>query len=464
MTAFATAGQLAALSRSVATAARIEHRLGTEQALVVAAGSSIGEQIGASAVIDDMLNPGVIRIRPIPRAPRDTETALELPWRLQISPNPNGGFAHRTEAVEQAGRVELWHSRLGVRAVDGDVVEIDEDQKTYRTVRAIWTRDHDRFPFQPDPAPEGAFPNSNGQDDEPDYRMALNSRDRMLLVHETSNFGLTRQGDDWTPPAVDVDRLMLTSLGGWLSSQVMIPELPDGPFTIQEWKHRATMARDHEVKVVYAGFLWPFGHKASLVKVTERKFAPTQPGQPGVSLPAHVHHRARADAHLHGRARVDDDSGKRLDLVMPFKSVTFVTRVTPNLDEPDKLKRFGTNTAFGGGVGVLPRSRRVSVPLQGARGRRRGQRDRVRRPAAVHRARPQPARRRRGCAQEDRRGVHRRRTTSSSATISAARRSRSRRARSPTTRRCRPRRCTGKGCSRRSTLAGRRTTRVGRPR
>ncbi len=110
--------------------------------------------------------------------------------------------------------------------------------------------------------------------------MALNSRDRMLLVHETSNFGLTRQGDYWTPPAVDVDRLMLTSLGGWLSSQVMIPELPDGPFTIQEWKHRATMARDHEVKVVYAGFLWPFGHKASLVKVTERKFAPTQPGNP----------------------------------------------------------------------------------------------------------------------------------------------------------------------------------------
>ena len=53
-------------------------------------------------------------------------------------------------------------------------------------------------------------------------------------------------------------------------------------------------------------------------------------------------------------ARVDDDSGKRLDLVMPFKSVTFVTRVTPNLDEPDKLKRFGTNTAFGGGAVFFP--------------------------------------------------------------------------------------------------------------
>ena len=119
---------------------------------------------------------------------------------------------------------------------------------------------------------------------------------------------------------------------------VMMPELPDGPFTIQEWKHRATMARDHEVKVVYAGFLWPFGHKASLVKVTERKFAPTQPGNP-----AYLFQRmfiiVREPTRTYTDARTDDVSGKRLDLVMPFKSVTFVTRVTPNLDEPDKLKR-----------------------------------------------------------------------------------------------------------------------------
>ena len=35
---------------------------------------------------------------------------------------------------------------------------------------------------------------------------------------------------------------MLTSLGGWLDSHVMIPTLPDGGLTIQEWKHRAAMA------------------------------------------------------------------------------------------------------------------------------------------------------------------------------------------------------------------------------
>ena len=32
------------------------------------------------------------------------------------------------------------------------------------------------------------------------------------------------------------------------------------------------MARDHYVRVVYRGFLFPFGHRVSLVKVSERKF------------------------------------------------------------------------------------------------------------------------------------------------------------------------------------------------
>ena len=34
----------------------------------------------------------------------------------------------------------------------------------------------------------------------------------------------------------------------------------------------ATLGRDHYVRVMYAGYLWPFGHAASLIKVTERKF------------------------------------------------------------------------------------------------------------------------------------------------------------------------------------------------
>ena len=41
---------------------------------------------------------------------------------------------------------------------------------------------------------------------------------------------------------------------------------------LEQWRHIATLGRDHYVRVVYAGYLMPFGHRASLIKVTERKF------------------------------------------------------------------------------------------------------------------------------------------------------------------------------------------------
>src|SRR4029079_15500012 len=63
------------------------------------------------------------RVRQQPRAPLPGETAIEAPHRLIISPSPLGGFTHATEpqaAPSDPGRVELWHSRLGVRALDKD--------------------------------------------------------------------------------------------------------------------------------------------------------------------------------------------------------------------------------------------------------------------------------------------------------------------------------------------------------
>ena len=46
------------------------------------------------------------------------------------------------------------------------------------------------------------------------------------------------------------------------------------------------MGRDHYVKVVYKGYLFPMGHRASLVKVTERKFMPMAAAAGlGIALP-----------------------------------------------------------------------------------------------------------------------------------------------------------------------------------
>ena len=65
-------------------------------------------------------------------APADDETAIEAPFRLVVSPEPQyGGFTHATlaeSAPEDPNRVGLWHTRLGVRTTDaqGGFTGVDE--------------------------------------------------------------------------------------------------------------------------------------------------------------------------------------------------------------------------------------------------------------------------------------------------------------------------------------------------
>ncbi|MGE3298294.1 MAG: hypothetical protein AB7I68_13220 [Porticoccaceae bacterium] len=57
--------------------------------------------------------------------------------------------------------------------------------------------------------------------------------------------------------------------------EMFVPAAPaasDGPLDLSEWVHVATQGRDHYVRVVYEGELWPFRHRAALVKITEREF------------------------------------------------------------------------------------------------------------------------------------------------------------------------------------------------
>ena len=59
--------------------------------------------------------------RPQPAAPAVTETAIELPYRLVLSPLAGARSVHRTDAAGIDGRVELWHTRLAGAAADGTV-------------------------------------------------------------------------------------------------------------------------------------------------------------------------------------------------------------------------------------------------------------------------------------------------------------------------------------------------------
>jgi hypothetical protein len=177
-------------------------------------------------------------------------------------------------------RSELWHSRLAVRA--GGVVS--EGDPSLNTVRAVWVRQGvEEPPFNVDPF-QAPAPGSRP------FRMSLDAFDRHNIVHLSSNFGIDYVDGDghehrYFPEPIPVNRLGLSALGAWVDLQGTWspPGQPrrDGlGLSVEEWTHRGSMGRDHYVRVVYAGFLFPFGHAASLVKVTERRFHPDQPGNP----------------------------------------------------------------------------------------------------------------------------------------------------------------------------------------
>ncbi|WP_158849577.1 hypothetical protein [Saccharothrix deserti] len=181
------------------------------------------------------------------QAPQPTETALELPYRLILSPHPGGGWAHSIEPVTRQGRTELWHTRLGVRA-DGTGV-VDEHQAEGRYVRAV---------FSPDPG--GPPPGISTTSPQPE--------DRNAIVHLSADFTLRTDRGAYRPEPLEIDRLMLSSRGGWLRARGEWD--PPNPFTLSQWHHVATQGRDHFVRTAHEGFLFPFGHRAAHIEITER--------------------------------------------------------------------------------------------------------------------------------------------------------------------------------------------------
>ena len=82
--------------------------------------------------------------------------------------------------------------------------------------------------------------------------------------------------DVLAPPArrAPVSFLRADKLSGELL-EMFVPARPTTPgeqLDLSEWVHVATQGRDHYVRVVYEGELWPFRHRAALVKITEREF------------------------------------------------------------------------------------------------------------------------------------------------------------------------------------------------
>lgn len=189
------------------------------------------------------------------RRPLSSETAIEAPFRLILSPSRLGAWVHATLPRSakadgaQTSRSELWHTTLTVKA-SGRAAATDKDAE--RIVRAIWTRDRDGqslLPFDNLPRPF----------------------DREVLVRQSAGTDLAPKV---RPRPVQVNRLALSALGAWLDvSGRWRTESYSDAFNgaLESWVHRAPMGRDQYVRLVRKGYLFPLGHEAALVEIQYRQ-------------------------------------------------------------------------------------------------------------------------------------------------------------------------------------------------
>ena len=227
-------------------------------------------------------------------------TAIEAPYRLYISPLANTVWRHASKpessvpGPDGAFRTVMWHTTL--RHTSPNHIP---------RARAIWNADYNR--------PVNTFTSSLSQGDRQTIVQYTTSQRLLVPLEEMSDdtaSGILQRAQNIPGlnnmqnmaqksapqtqgsgnaqggilakqttipyaegiPTIELDRLMLSSLGASLNAHLKIAEinpLPPG-FSMRQWDHQMTMGRDFFARIIYEGSLFPFGHKAVLIKITER--------------------------------------------------------------------------------------------------------------------------------------------------------------------------------------------------
>lgn len=236
---------------------------------------------------------------------------IEAPYHLVLSPEINTTWWGHVQPKANAAdtRVELWHAAM----IKSHPTPANKRPPRGGKLRAVWAAD---FTEQSWPASPPNHANSP-------FRMALDSRDRYELVRLTTDAG------SYAKP-VEADQLILSTLGAWLKAAGAWN--PPNTLSVTEWRHLMTMGRDHFVRVVYRGCLFPFGHEASLVKITERKFQPVPNATDGQRA---AYLRTRMFVIVRQPIIDHNHNG------FPFRQVTLKTLVTPSIAPPEQSQIAG---------------------------------------------------------------------------------------------------------------------------
>jgi hypothetical protein len=250
--------------------------------------------------------------------PASTETGIELPYRLVISPGPAARWRHSTVPIVSNGRTELWHTRLVIpdpANQAGGLVELGPNAEA--DIRAVWSPDQDVRPAPPTL---------------PKVHTPLKASHRRALVRLTSTFpSLIARRTDLGKPARS-RRLTLSALGGSIEVYGSWPDKP-ADLTLAEWEHRATLGRDFYVKVVELGRLFPFQHRAARLTITERRFEMSPAGATGASPTAYLR-QYQLITPIDRELSYPRGSFAHYGREMPLMKVRINTVVTPKLDPP----------------------------------------------------------------------------------------------------------------------------------
>lgn len=167
------------------------------------------------------------------------------------------------------------------------------------------------------------------------------------------------------PQPFEVEELELTSLGGSYRAMASF-EPPAGAKTldgrplfpamsVERYQHWVVLGRDIFVEVLFKGFLLPFGHRASLVQVTERRYMRDPNGNVTAYLVQRMYiQRGTKTVRFPGLGQ--PYQGR----MMPFKNVSILSERSPDIvnpydDPPAEVGKIGAGgrLSLNGEVGMV---------------------------------------------------------------------------------------------------------------
>ena len=159
---------------------------------------------------------------------------IEMPYGLSLRPDEAARWVHATQPVTRDGRTELWHTRL---------TSGDPDKPLIVTIQ---------HPGYTAPDMDRAL-------------ASLTAKDRRQLIGRTA----------------EARTLILSPVGGWLD----VRGKWEKDSRISRWHHTAAAGQDQRVVIQREeGYLYPFGQRATLISITERKNAEPREGHPRPAL------------------------------------------------------------------------------------------------------------------------------------------------------------------------------------